>query len=51
MLEKKEFNDTHSRLHAELAFANKVLVSRQEEIEEGRRVIKEMRYEVETKKT
>ena len=49
MMEKKEFNDTHSRLHAEVTLANKVLAARQEEIEEGRRKMKEMRLEVDSK--
>ena len=43
MLEKKEFNDTHSRLHAQLAFAQKSVNQKEEEIQNFRSDVKNLK--------
>ncbi len=42
MQEKKEFNDTHSRLYAELAVVTASLLEKKESIEKNRQIIKDL---------
>lgn len=42
MQEKKEFNDTHSRLYAELAVVTASLLEKKENIEKNRQIIKDL---------
>jgi chromosome segregation ATPase len=49
MVEKKEFNDTHARIYAELSISNEALKERKEDIEKSREVIRELRFTLDEK--
>ena len=49
MLEKKEFNDTHARIYAELSISNEALKERKEDIQKCREVIRELRFTLDEK--
>jgi hypothetical protein len=49
MVEKKEFNDTHSKIYAELSVINKNLIEKQEDIDKSRKAIKDLRLSLDEK--